>query len=367
VWWSVKVGNYWAALVLALLAVLILLRLLEQPAWRAHEAAGLGFVIGLAWWANPQSVYLIAPALLFAVAPALRNWRVLPAAALGTLIGAFPWIAYNVRNNWLSLHFPSGPASGNSYFDHLEGLFRFALPMALGLRESFTRQWVLGIVGTAVYLAVLSGFAALALRRPRALRLPLVIAVAFPFLYAISPMTWYVDQPRYVLFLAPAVCVLVAAALRTRWLLSTVLAVALALTATGTWQINSRFLPRNYAPDVAVPADLRPLEQLLRDERVETAFADYWLAYRIMFETEERVTVTPVYTVRHRQIDQRVRNAERPAYVFVAGATPLSRFLDFCQARSIPVSVRRRDSFVLVQPARRVLPEEVPGGWGPAA
>jgi arabinofuranosyltransferase len=45
-------------------------------------------------------------------------------------------------------------------------------------------------------------------------------------------------------------------------------------------------------------------------------------------------------------------------------AQPVPRLLP---RRGIPMSVRQRGSFVLIQPGRRVLPEEIPGGWGPAA
>lgn len=41
------------------------------------------------------------------------------------------------------------------------------------------------------------------------------------------------------------------------------------------------------APDVAMPIDDSALLKLLADHRVTDAYATYWIAYRIMFETGE--------------------------------------------------------------------------------
>src|SRR5207245_2555987 len=51
-----------------------------------------------------------------------------------------------------------------------------------------------------------------------------------------------------------------------------------------------------YAPldqDVRVPSDLSPLLETLHAHHVDRVFADYWLAYRLSFETDEHIIATP--------------------------------------------------------------------------
>ncbi len=365
VWWSVRVGNYWAVLCLSLGTILVLLRLRHQPVWSPRDMVLLGVLGGASWWANPQSVYLIAPALAWCGGALLRQVRRLPLLVLASVVGASPWLAFNLRNDWASLHFPPGPVAQNSFWDHLEGFGRVALPMAAGLRLPFSRQWILPPLGQLAYLLLLAAFVVAVVRRPRGVGLLLLTTAAFPILYAISPMTWYVDQPRYLLFLAPVGCLLLGRALRSvpPAPAAGALSLAVVLSLTTLWGMNVGYTHRNYAPDVAVPARLDGLEDLLADRGVQEAFADYWLAYRITFETGERVAVTPVYVVRHAGIDDRVRRHPSPAYIFLAGAKPLPALLDLCRSRQVPVAVTARGPWVLVQPAGRILPEELPGGW----
>ena len=56
------------------------------------------------------------------------------------------------------------------------------------------------------------------------------VAAAFPFLYALSPSTWMVDEPRYVVVLLPVISLLVAQALTTVWRAAVSIAAAAALS-----------------------------------------------------------------------------------------------------------------------------------------
>ena len=64
VWKSMRAhGFYGSALVLSLLALLLVLRLRDQPSrW---DAAALGLVLGLGWWQTPQFALVAAPAVLW--------------------------------------------------------------------------------------------------------------------------------------------------------------------------------------------------------------------------------------------------------------------------------------------------------------
>ena len=362
-WWTTKIGTYWAALCLALAAVLLVLRLTDRERWPWWEVAGLGLLVGLGWWANPQTVYLLAPVALANIRSFLAQWRHLPLLAAGVLVGAAPWLVYNVGHDWASLSIEANTTVPNGYFDHLRAFFRVALPMALWLREPFTLEWVLGPVGKVAYLALLVGFVVAAVRWRQA-RLLVVMAAAFPFLFAISPLSYYVEHPRYLLFVFPTICLLAGGALAAhRVLAASGVAVVAALSLVGTLSFPAPYVwPQ--APTARVPADSGPLLALLRQRQVRYAYAHYWIAYRITFEAGERTIVAPVGgTVREPNQVELVRRQPAPAFIFIDRSPELRAFLAGVRSRQVPARVDHRGGWALVRPVAAVLPEEVPAAF----
>jgi hypothetical protein len=122
-----------------------------------------------------------------------------------------------------------------------------------------------------------------------------VIVLAYPFLYALSPYSWLVTEPRYLTLLAPFLALLVAAALPRRLAAgAAAAAVAFALSLTGLLIVEHqhKFDPI-ISGDTQVPEDIGPLVGLLRAHGTERGFADYWIAHRVDFETGERIILAP--------------------------------------------------------------------------
>ncbi|MGH2718907.1 MAG: hypothetical protein ACRDJU_10040, partial [Actinomycetota bacterium] len=315
-------------------------------------------------------------ALWFA-ATLVRRWAYLPATAAGALVGAAPWLRYNLLHHWASLHFAPQPVSAGGYWGRLEGFFRLALPQALSLRGTYTGTWVLATAGKVAYVLLLAGFAswvAITLIRSNksratwGTRAPLLvafIAIVYPFLFAASPFSWYVDFPRYLLFLAPAVAVLLGLAAGRSWRWLPLVVLTGALTVTGIASLNASGQARPYAPDVHIPTDLSALQGLLARYRVRDAFADYWLAYRTTFQTGETTLVDPTLVVRDPVINAEVRASPDPAYLFVSRSVTLQRFEQSCQRLGDPIAIHRSGPFTLVQPQRKVLPGQAGPIWQP--
>jgi hypothetical protein len=377
VWWATKADFYFGPLSLALVVLLLLCRLGQRardaarcPPWReAAEAAGLGLATGLAFWANPQTLYVTVPAYLWYTPRILSRWRYLPVIGATALLGAAPWIRYNLIHHWVSLQFAPQPAVAGGYAGRVRQFFQIALPMALGLKVPYTRAWVLGALGLAVFLVALALFVVGAFRLPAPARLLVLLAAVYPFLFAYSPYSWYVDHPRYLLFLAPTVAILLGALVARRVASGAVAASVgaglIGLCVFGLAVMNSSGRTAPFGPDVAVPADLAPLDQLLARNKVQYAFADYWLAYRTTFETAEKTLVSPTYVVRDPGIEARVRAAPVPDYLFIATSKSLETFQTLCSQRGVLLTVHRNGPFALVIPSKRVLPEEVQAAWRP--
>jgi hypothetical protein len=314
VWKSTRAhGFYGTGLVLALLALLLVLRLRERRS--APDAVALGLVLGLGWWATPQFALLAAPAaawLLFELRrDALVLWPAVPAAVLGAL----PWLVANMRHDWYSFALAPG---GGTYLSRFRGFFTATLPMALDLRVPFSLAWTFGtVVSGLLLLAALAGAAWLVLRH-RARLGPLAwVAVAFPFLYAASSFTWLVEEPRYLVFLLPVLSLLAAAPLRGWRSAAVVLAAATALTVVNLERLEGSFRYETRTGHVDVPDDLGPLLRALERRDASTVVADYWVAERITFESGERIVAT---SHRYPPFSERVRASASPARVFVAGS-----------------------------------------------
>jgi hypothetical protein len=322
VWWTTKARGYFGSgLVIGLVAVWLALRLRERDS--RLEAAGLGFALGLGVWATLQSWLLALPTVAWLVARrpgVLRGaWIAVPAA----LVGSLPWLAWNALNGWEAVFPGSLRGEETTYLGRFADFFEITLPTWLGLRVPFSLDWLVpAVLGYAAVALAVAGFLALLLKRPPGLEPLLVLGAAFPFLYAASSFTFFVAEPRYLVFLAPVPALLLGRALAARGpvVAGAGLAAALALSIAGlvVMERQNRFAP--IAPDVRVPADLSPALAVLEREDQRRVLANYWLAYRISFESGERVIATSTGFVRHESHDRLVRSSPRPARVFVEGS-----------------------------------------------
>lgn len=316
VWWSTKARAYFGSgLVLGLLALLLALRLRERDSRR--DAALLGLVLGLGVWATLQSMLLALPALAWLAWRRPRAYRLAPYAVPGAVLGAAPWLAWNVRHGGNAIVPQSVAGAETTFGERFGDLFTIVLPTWLGLRAPYTHDWLLGrAVGIAALVLALVAFAAIFVRRPPGSEPLLVCLLAFPFLYAASSFTFLVAEPRYLVFVAPVVALLVAAALVGRGpsLAAGALVVAGAVSVAGLLQLERQ---GRYAP-LRVPADIGPAIAVLEANDVDRVLANYWLAYRITFESEERIIASPTGFWRYRPYHDTVQAERRPGRVFLA-------------------------------------------------
>ena len=332
-------GFYGSGLVLATLVLLLVLRLLERQSLR--DSALLGLVVGLAWLQTPQVVPIAVPALAYLAVKRRTEIRQIALAALPLFVlGALPWLISNARHHWWSFRIDSGDTP---YPLRLRGFFSATLPMAIGLRGTFTSHWLLGLALSGVVYAILLGvFGAVAWRKRAAnIALLAVVAAAYPFLYAISPSTWIVDEPRYVVVLLPVLVLLIAQSLRNVGRGAMCLAGAVALSALALVQLASSPEYDKRADGLYIPRAFSPLIAALDDRRLDRVFADYWVAYRLDFETRERVVAAEAHLStlsvasdgrvlppapngpresRYALYDTEVRSAANPGYVLIADA-----------------------------------------------
>jgi hypothetical protein len=278
-------GFYASDVFYAALLLLLSLRIVERP---DRVRAGLfGLAFGLAFWQSSQIVPLALPIVVWTLWKApqvLRQlWVSLPLAALGAL----PWILYNLHHDWQSLSVLD--QGGGTYVHRFRVFLSPLLPMTLGLRVTWTQALILPHLLTDLAVAALAAgflYGAIRTRRTNASVL-YVSALCFPFIYALSNWTDADIEPRYLMALMPVLALLLAQLAR-RWSLAVVLlACAGAITVANLQRMNAyEVRPQTYPP---ANRSMAALVSTLDRFGIDKVYAGYEIAYRLDFQTKERI------------------------------------------------------------------------------
>ncbi len=383
-WRSLKPGGtYMVGLAIALCAVGALARIRQgDDGWRRCALAGL--LCGLALWSSPMCLELFIPVAVWFI-PVLRRLgrRVLVVAA-GALAGGLPIFVYGAMHDWRNLHMPGDRADLlTGALARLRQFFPVEAPISMGVRVEGSFAWVGGHLGEVLACAGAAALLATAVavaagRAPRC-TLPVLTLVLLPVLYAFIPLADHVGQGRYALFAVPMEALLIGVGIerggvllqrgitRTRaagpgspagarkpwkpWLAWTAgLALAAVLGTAGLLDEPGRELVGFAAPDAPMPVSDTALLTMLRAHDVKDAYANYWIAYRVTFETRGRTKVTPLGNDRYPPIAAAVRASPDPAHIFLTASKTVGVYEDWCRDHRIRYRAWRGGGFTVVQP-----------------
>jgi hypothetical protein len=286
VWKSTRAhGFYGSELVLGLAALLLVLRLAERVTRR--DLVLLGLTLGCGLWSSPQVAIIALPALGWLVWRRREVVRGAPVVLAAGVVGGLPWLLGNLRHDWYSLH-PG--ANEGSWTAHLHNLVVATLPEAIGVRLAWSFEWLgTPVVGYAIYITLVAGFVWLLWRRPPRLAPILLIVAIFPLFYFVSPYTWLQSEPRYLTLVVPLFAILIAYALTTPARAIAAFSVALALTVGGLIELDRHDVVAFRTEGTAVPESIAPMLDTLRAHHIRYAFASYWIAWRITFESDTAI------------------------------------------------------------------------------
>jgi hypothetical protein len=382
-WRSLKPGGtYMIGLAIALCAVEALARIKKgDRAWLGAALTGLW--CGLALWSSPMALELLVPAVLWCLPEIARlRWKLIATAA-GGIAGWFPSLVFGVTHDWTNLHMPSYRHDLLSGFpSRLWQFFTTEGPIAMGVREEGTLAWLGGPAGQVLAwlgVAALLVTAVMAARNraPRC-RLPIVTIALLPVLYALIPLADHTGQGRYALFAVPMGALLIGVGLdraastrhaanrdhagiwTARRTVTAGLVLACALGTAGLLAEPGQQLVAFPAPDVAMPISDVGLLHLLAAHGITDAYANYWIAYRVTFETGGRTTVTPDDYDRYPPIARLVDASPDPAYLFVSASRTTAAFQAWCRAHAIAYQAWSDGGFTVVRPATKVTPGMLP-------
>jgi hypothetical protein len=277
-------GFYGSGVAYCALLLLLALRVVERP--DRIRVGSLALVLGLAFWQTPQIVPIAAPVLAWTIWRRPRCLRQLWLAAPLAAIGALPWLIYNLHHDWASFALGDDPTT---YQSRLRDFVSPVLPMTIGLRSPYTAKLLLPHLLTyLVYAALLVAFVVSAIRtRRRNVSILYAVAIVFPFIYAIAPKTRDTAEPRYLMIATPILALLVAQFATTyRRAIGAVL-IACVLSTVTLHRMDEAVSGESQAE--AAPRDMSPLVSTLDRLGLDHVYANYWIAYRLDFDTRERI------------------------------------------------------------------------------
>jgi 4-amino-4-deoxy-L-arabinose transferase-like glycosyltransferase len=318
--WSYKArGGFIELLVIGALAILFTVRWLKKNPSELKYPLVVWLLLGLGWWVNNQILYFIAPIALVGAAHVLAALRsaqlsltrlsLLCGGCLASfLIGSAPYWMYNIRNNFPSLGM-FGFAEPEKVGGYFLGLINSALPILLGAKHfweattSFSGATaivytVYGVVFATVLFARRKALAQLLrgeIDRTNQVELFFFLIVFACAVFTVSTFGWLSQAPRYLLPLYIPLFIICGVWAKLLLSFSRSLAfigVGVLLTinlASCYW--GGRALPGE--PVVfdgeRVSRDHTELNRTLESLNIHLVRTNYWIGYRLAFETNERV------------------------------------------------------------------------------
>lgn len=333
----------------------------------------LGLLSGLGWWATPEIAYFAIPLALLIIYSLLRkklrvSFSQLGLFILGIAVGAAPWLYDNVGHGFPSLN--ANSQANSPFTEHFRVFLSHVLPMVLDLRFIASGNWLwkkdFDLAVYALLLLIFFVYLLISIKEKKNFFL-IMFLLLFPLEYAYSPFTWYWQDGRYAIYLAPFLALYLVASVeslllwlsarlkrlgrsgvspdspdkmadnvksgyvlpagRTQkistWATVAVVATGLAFTLATAANVapfvpNQSILGRSsWLSFESNPNNwLEPTVAVLREHHIQNAFAGYWLAYALTFTGNGSLTVSPTLFIRYDQYEADVENASKVAWIF---------------------------------------------------
>ncbi|MBI5199795.1 MAG: discoidin domain-containing protein [Nitrospirae bacterium] len=326
--------NYLAIVLIGSSALLLLHRTTYKPIsedMRLRYHVLMGLLSGIGFWIHLLYIDYIGLILLFffiqdkLILFRKRFWIFV----LSFIIGFFPLILYNITHNFDTFTVAKGIGIGRAILN-LTMLFKDVIPQLLGIKIplygdnwntlSLPKYWglILGAVYVAAFLYIIItrwknilGFITLSLKRigPTEMLLSFVIISIIIFIRSERANNWAV---RYILPVFSVVPILLSAAIYDIWKRYKVIAgVMFALILIIQLYGNARVYMAWGVPEIVDKAldlpDDRPLIAFLESKGINKAYAHYWIADRLTYETGENIICARPY-------DERFGGRYKPRY-----------------------------------------------------
>ena len=312
VWSSMARGGFIELIVIGTGALLLTCRWLKAESPSLGATALIGFLLGFGWWVNFQIVFFLGPIGLMMLLHLVRRApRLIPrhfgVGTGGFVLGSLPFWVYNFAHDFASFSMFQGAKPGR-LSEHISGFFSTALPSILGAKRFWQVEDVFPFATAVVfclYGALAVGLLVVRRREVRALftlrcdaarpvELCALFVVTCGLVFCASSFGFLVQAPRYLLPMYVGLFVLVGVVVsvvaRRQRNLALGIVVAILGINTASMYLGGRAVPGQplvYDGD-RVANDHTELLAWLTENGVPWVRTNYWIGYRLAFETGER-------------------------------------------------------------------------------
>ncbi len=349
-WSGMARGGFIEIICIGVLSFIFLVEWLQSQKLSFVGIIPCGLAIGVGWWVNSQILYFALPMFFVVcarvVAEPVLDWRQKSKAAMMLMTvlgiaffaGGLPFWIYNFQHDFASFAMFKS-ASVGLVGAHFVGVFSAALPILLGARRFWSAADLYpGATLLVCYFYLLIALLFLRQRFPQVralfcLRLdrdrPVeVLAIFFVLaigLFSVSHFGFLFEAPRYLLPLYPAFAILSSVVISGVAMRSRARAGALAIVLLGINVCSCYFGGRALQNQPLifgherVSKDHGELLEWLARNNYEFVRANYWIGYRLAFESRETVR----FMLSRAPFEVRIPEYETEGAEIPAGRVPL--------------------------------------------
>ena len=324
--WSTKPrGGFIELVAIGTYCLLLAVDLLESKRIHYKKLGLLGLLLGFGWWINNQILFYIAAIGISFVVSFIKRYGFWLSAkqCLWTLvcffIGGAPFWHVNLftKPMFKSWGVLGNAAGGQDILEHISGYFFNAIPILFGARRMWGTQDLFEYSSEIVWLLYAISLTVFFLRWLRLLKgkahgrvgassygMLLVFSFLVPTIFCLSGFGGLSKEPRYLLPMFSVLYVIIAAMFVWIWdagKWGRFLSILVFGSMLGL-NISSTYLGGFTAPGEPeifegerVSHDHASLYSWLAKNKYNHIITNYWIGYRVAFETNERVTFSRFY------------------------------------------------------------------------
>lgn len=313
IWWSTRSSGFYPTVMSSgIIAFSIAKTLLDNYVpkharfrhWVSqHQKYGyilLGVSAGYCWWASPQSVLFLLPLGIWLIVNSWKNTlRKTFYITSGFVIGSFPWVIANLRSGLKSFDTSQFPTS--SYFERLKFVFTQGAELLFNLRNwasEYRQSQLTRNLLTTLAIMIFALLATYALKqiiqnKSSIVSLFAIMFVSYPFVTSINPNAGYLEEGRYLWFIVPSICILffsIPKILNSKIIFTA----ACLMILSSSLYLTTRSIDADYKREsVHTPARYGRVVEKLESLGISHAAADYWIAYRLVAESNGKIIASP--------------------------------------------------------------------------
>lgn len=216
-----------------------------------------------------------------------------------------------------------------AYFNNF---WKQGIPIIIGIKKTWVLTSVFPLILESgiviIYVLSLVYFLAYAVREvyrskttpPLGYLLPIIMFLSTAIIYSITEYGWFVQEPRYLLPLYTILpvfpSVLVIALMKRRqiflWLITAFLVFFLVFC---NFKSNMSYYKKTKFTSTNIPLADKEVIDFLESMNTRYAYAYYWTAYKLIFESNENIICTSLNHERYPTYSRMVSEQKQPAYI----------------------------------------------------